>query len=79
MISIYIVGIVIAIPLLLYMARCADDEWFGRGTCMLVFSLYSWLVVIPITLLIIWAVIKAAKNMYKNRNCYNKNSNKEWI
>lgn len=55
---IYLVGILIAIPLLLYIAKCADDKWFGEGMCMLPLSLSSWIIIVLIFVITVYYVIK---------------------
>lgn len=55
---IYLVGILIAIPLLLYIAKCTDDEWFGEGMCMLPLSLSSWIIIVLIFVITVYYVIK---------------------
>lgn len=55
---IYLVGILIAIPLLLYIAKCVDDEWFGEGMCILPLSLSSWIIIVLIFVITVYYVIK---------------------
>ena len=54
----YIIGILITISLILYIARCNDGEWFGEGICMLPLSLSSWIIIVLIFVITVYYIIK---------------------
>lgn len=54
----YIIGVLIAFLLILYIARSVDGKWFGEGMCMLPLSLSSWIIIVLIFVTTIYYIIK---------------------